>query len=76
VTDRRRSENTFTKRWLEACRSRAGEKRVVEREWKCPSRINIKIKRQRDEKSVARTHSERASERATLAYTHADKETG
>lgn len=42
---RQESENTSTKRWSKECRGRAGEKRVIERERKCPSSININAKK-------------------------------
>jgi len=77
VTDRRQgSENTSTKRWSKECRGRAGGKRVIEREWKSPSTININAKKGKETKNVATTRSERPRKRATLAYTRADKKKG
>jgi hypothetical protein len=55
VTDRRlESENTSTKRWSKECRGRAGEKRVIEREWKSPSSININAKRNKKRNETKR----------------------
>jgi hypothetical protein len=66
VTDRQQeSENTSTKRWSKECRGRAGEKRVIEREWKSPSTININAKKGKETKRVWRRRivSDQGSER-------------
>jgi len=61
---------------------RAGARQVkrewLKNEWKRPSSINIKLKRERDKKkSVARTHGERPSGVNDFwPKTRADKETG
>ena len=52
---------------------------MIESEWKSPSSIDIKAKKdkgQRDKKSVARTCSERPRERVGFAHTRADKRNG